>query len=84
MDGMVGLRLHKAEKAVSEFVDAGRPRSTLFVMTEDKREPTQRTQPKGIDPKTGKPYEPVEIPVPKRSDFDRLLKRAEKAMRRER
>jgi hypothetical protein len=43
-------------------------------------EPTpklQHTQPKGIDPKTGKPYESVEIPVPKRSAFDRLLKRAE-------
>jgi hypothetical protein len=39
-------------------------------MAQDKREPTQRTQ-----PKKGKP---VEIPVPKRSDFDRLLKRAEK------
>jgi hypothetical protein len=38
---------------------------------------TQQTQPKGIDPKTGKPYEPVEIPVPKRADFDRLLRRAE-------
>lgn len=38
---------------------------------------TQQTQPKGIDPKTGKPYEPVEIPVPKRSAFDRLLRRAE-------
>ena len=40
-------------------------------------EPTQQTQPKGIDPKTGKPYEPIEIPVPKRNVFDRLLKRAE-------
>jgi hypothetical protein len=36
----------------------------------------QATQPKGIDPKTGKPYEPVEIPVPKRGDVERLLKRA--------
>jgi hypothetical protein len=36
----------------------------------DKSEPTQRTQ-----PKKGKP---VEIPVPKRSDFDELLGRAEK------
>ena len=44
----------------------------------DKAEPTQPTQPKGIDPKTGKPYEPVEIPVPKRAVFDRLLDRAEK------
>jgi hypothetical protein len=47
-------------------------------MAQERREPTQPTQPKGIDPKTGKPYEPVEIPVPKRSDFDRLLERAEK------
>jgi hypothetical protein len=39
---------------------------------------TQATQPKGIDPKTGEPYEPVEVPVPKRSIFDRLLDRAEK------
>jgi hypothetical protein len=46
-------------------------------MGQDKREPTQPTQPKGIDPTTGKPYPPVEIPVPKRSDFDSLLKRAE-------
>jgi hypothetical protein len=41
-------------------------------------EPTQQTQPNGIDLKTGKPYEPVTIPVPKRSVFDRLLRRAEK------
>ncbi len=39
--------------------------------------PTQLTQPKGIDPKTGESYEPVEIPVPKRSTWDRLLERAE-------
>lgn len=37
---------------------------------------TQLTQPKGIDPKTGKPYEPIEIPVLKRSTWDRVLKRA--------
>jgi hypothetical protein len=39
-------------------------------------EETQRTQPKGIDPKNGKPCELIEIPVPKRSTFDRLLHRA--------
>lgn len=39
-------------------------------MADDKREPTQRTT-----PKKGKP---VEIPVPKRSTFDKLLARAEK------
>ncbi len=33
--------------------------------------PTQPTQPKGIDPKTGKPYPPVEIPVPTAGDVDR-------------
>jgi hypothetical protein len=47
-------------------------------MSDHDSEPTQQTQPKGIDPKTGKPYEPVEIPVPKRSVFDRLLERAGK------
>jgi hypothetical protein len=47
-------------------------------MAEDERhaqQPTQQTQPKGIDPKTGKPYEPVEIPVPTRSTWERLLGR---------
>jgi hypothetical protein len=47
-------------------------------MTEhgDSQRPKQKTQPKGKDKKTGKPAEPVEIPVPKRRDFDALLKRA--------
>jgi hypothetical protein len=40
-------------------------------------QPTQQTQPKGNDPKTGEHYEPVQIPVPKRSTWDRLLHRAE-------
>jgi len=48
-------------------------------MADTEREPTQQTQPKGIDPKTGEPYEPIEIPVPKRSTWDRLLHRAENA-----
>lgn len=37
---------------------------------------TQETTPRGIDPKTGKSYKPIEIPVPKRSDVEALLKRA--------
>ena len=45
-------------------------------MSED-AEPTQLTQPKGIDPKTGEPFEPVEIPALKRGAWDRLLQRAE-------
>lgn len=41
----------------------------------DKREPKQKTRPKGWDDR-GNPAEPVEIPVPKRKDFESLLKRA--------
>jgi hypothetical protein len=41
----------------------------------------QKTTPKGIDPKTGKPYEPIEIPVPRRRDFEDMLKRAAKPSR---
>jgi hypothetical protein len=36
---------------------------------------TQSTQPKGIDPKTGKLYPPIEIPVPKREDVEDALDR---------
>lgn len=43
----------------------------------DKREPTQKTQPKGTD-EHGKPNQPMDVPVPKRSEFDRLLAKAEK------
>jgi hypothetical protein len=42
----------------------------------DQQEPTQLTQPKGINPETGEPYEPVEIPVPKRTEWERVLARA--------
>jgi hypothetical protein len=42
---------------------------------------TQQTQPKGIDPKTGKPYEPVEIPVPKEREIESLLSRAARPLR---
>jgi hypothetical protein len=34
---------------------------------------TQLTQPKGIDPETGRPYEPIEIPVPKERDVEDAL-----------
>jgi hypothetical protein len=39
-------------------------------VADKKQEPTQKTR-----PKTGKP---IEIPVPKRGDFDKVLKRAMK------
>jgi len=39
----------------------------------DKQQKLQKTTPKGIDPKTGKPYEPVE-----RKAWDKLLRRAAK------
>jgi hypothetical protein len=45
------------------------------MMAERKPERMQKTQ-----PKKGKP---VEIPIPRREAFDKLLKRAEKAIRRE-
>jgi hypothetical protein len=38
----------------------------------------QKTQPKGRDKKTGKPHEPIEVPVPKRGEVEDLLKRAAK------
>jgi hypothetical protein len=37
---------------------------------------TQLTQPKGIDPKTGERYEPIEIPIPSEDDFEELVSRA--------
>jgi hypothetical protein len=43
-------------------------------MTDD-RQPKQKTTPKGKD-KTGKPYEPIEIPVPKRGEVETLIRRA--------
>jgi hypothetical protein len=46
-------------------------------MPDHEPEPTQQTEPKGVDLKTGLPYEPVETPVPKRSTWDRLLHHAE-------
>jgi hypothetical protein len=40
---------------------------------------TQKAHPRGIDPKTGKPYPPADIPVPRREAIDTLLKRAAKS-----
>lgn len=37
--------------------------------------PKQPTQPKGKK-RSGEPHEPVEVPVPKRGEIDRLLRRA--------
>jgi hypothetical protein len=39
----------------------------------DDDKPKQKSTPKGINPKTGKPYEPV-----KRKEWKKLLKRAAK------
>jgi hypothetical protein len=43
-------------------------------------EPTQPTQPKGKD-KQGKPYEPVEIPVPTKGDVMRVFEKVAKPPR---
>ena len=40
------------------------------------RKPKPQPSPKGVDPKTGKRYEPV-----RREDWDKLLKRAAKPKR---
>lgn len=40
----------------------------------DKQQKLQKTTPKGIDPKTGKPYESI-----KRDEWNKLLKRAAKS-----
>ncbi len=45
----------------------------------DDGEPTPGTEPNGIDPKTGRPYRPADVPVPRREAIDTLLKRAAKA-----
>jgi hypothetical protein len=46
-------------------------------MTDNKDDlkPTQKTKPFGID-EHGKPYEPIEIPVPKKKDVLRVLKKS--------
>ncbi len=44
-------------------------------MSDDERK--QKSTPKGKD-KSGKPYEPVDIPVPKRSIFEDLVRKAAK------
>ena len=41
----------------------------------------QQTQPKGKDA-SGKPNKPIEIPVPKKGDFERLLKKAAKGSKK--
>jgi len=38
-------------------------------------EPKQKTQPRGTD-KTGVPHKPIEIPVPKKKDVLRILKKS--------
>lgn len=45
------------------------------------RKPKQKSTPKGKD-KSGKPYEPIEIPVPKREDVESLIKRAAQPRRK--
>jgi hypothetical protein len=45
----------------------------------DEPPPTQPTQPRGIDPKTGKPYEPIEIPVPSEGDVMGLFEKVARA-----
>jgi hypothetical protein len=41
----------------------------------DDLQPTQKTKPYGID-EYGEPYEPIEIPVPKKKNVLRVLKKS--------
>jgi hypothetical protein len=44
-------------------------------MTDKSKEPKQKTKPRGKD-EHGEPYEPIEIPVPKKKDVIRILKKS--------
>ena len=44
----------------------------------EKPEPTQKTQPKGKDDQ-GQPAKPIDIPVPKRSEWDKALRKVARA-----
>jgi len=46
-------------------------------MADEPSPKTQKSTPKGKD-KSGKPYEPVDIPVPKRSVFEDLVRKVTK------
>ena len=46
-------------------------------MSDEPKPKSQKSTPKGKD-KSGKPYEPIEIPVPKRGTFENLLRRVAK------
>jgi hypothetical protein len=46
-------------------------------MAEQEQEPKRKSTPKGKD-KSGKPHEPIDIPVPKRSAFENLVRKAAK------
>ena len=43
-------------------------------MAENPQEPTQKTRPRGIDKKTGKPHKPAEIRVPTRAEVFDLMR----------
>ena len=49
-------------------------------MADHEREPTQKTQPQGKD-KRGRPHKPIDIPIPKRDDIERLLTKAAKTVK---
>lgn len=70
----------------AEHIGAGGPRNVLVKASDVERardalglERAQPTNRNGIDAKTSTSYEAVEIPVPKRSIWDRLLRRGRNA-----
>lgn len=48
----------------------------------DDLQPTQKTQPRGKD-EHGKPHDPIDIPVPKKKDVLRVLKKSAQPLPKE-
>lgn len=44
-------------------------------MADNAQEPTQLTQPKGVDRQTGQPYEAIEIPVRTRGEVEGFFRK---------
>jgi len=79
---VVGSTLDSQSGQTCSFVTGVPPQKThcrplpLEAVSDKPSEPKrQKTQPKGKDKRTGRPAEPMEIPVAKREDLERVLAR---------
>lgn len=67
----------------SDFSDDDLAALSQQAFEEATESPTQLIRPKGIDPKTGEPYEPVEIPAPKVSRIRAAIRGVAKPIKRD-